>query len=263
LTRTDYRDYHASEEAAGAYRDVYAAGYYAAQWRLLEQPLLRQLFTEQRERGANRMLDIACGQGRITLLGAEYFPSVLGVDYSPQMLGRAKESQRESPAARDADLQFEAGDVRLFTADSRFDVITAFRFFLNSEDDLRVEGLRCVVRNLAPSGVFITNIHVAAPSPLACFYGVANAARRLMQKPVSRVRNSISLGHFERMFAAEGLRIDRVYRYSLLPRVGSLTDRIAERHIGKIDRFGSFVPGLKLLSQAFLVCARHIETKNV
>ena len=258
MTRTDYRDCHTSDTSVGAYQDVYAAGYYAAQWRLLEQPLLRQLFTEQRERGATRMLDIACGQGRITLLGAEYFPSVLGMDYSPQMLARAKESQRENPVAGDTDLQFQVGDVRTFAADRRFDVITAFRFFLNAEDDLRVEGLRCVVRNLDPSGVFITNVHVAASSPLACFYGVTNAARRLLKRRVSHVRNSISLANFERMLAAEGLRIDRVYRYSLLPRVGSLTDRFAERHIEKIDRLGTAVPGLKLLSQAFLVSARPI-----
>jgi ubiquinone/menaquinone biosynthesis C-methylase UbiE len=258
LTRTDYRDCHTSDEAVGAYRDVYAGGYYAAQWRLLEQPLLRQLFNEQRERGANRMLDIACGQGRITLLGAEYFPTVLGVDYSPQMLARAKESQHDNPTGRDTDLQFQVGDVRSFTADEKFDVVTAFRFFLNAEDDLRIEGLRCVVRNLAPSGVFITNVHVAASSPLACFYGAAKAARRVLKKPFSSVRNSISLGNFERMLAAEGLRIDRVYRYSLLPRVGSLTDRLAERHIGKIDRIGRFVPGLNRLSQAFIVCARPV-----
>jgi 2-polyprenyl-3-methyl-5-hydroxy-6-metoxy-1,4-benzoquinol methylase len=258
LNRTDYRDYHISDDAVGAYRDTYASGYYAAQWRQLEQPILRQLFEEQRALGATRLLDIACGQGRITVQAAEYFADVLGVDYSPQMLAIAQRSWQEKATGGTDHLRFEVGDVRTFAADKPFDVITAFRFFLNAEDDLRVEGLRCVRRNIAPAGVFITNVHVAASSPLACFYGISNSLRRVLGKPVSRVRNTISLRQFRKMLADEGLQIERVYRYSLLPRVGSLTDSLAERYIAKIDHAAGFVPGLRAMSQAFLVCARPV-----
>jgi hypothetical protein len=174
------------------------------------------------------------------------------------MLERARQAQAEDPALSGANLHFDVGDVRTFTAEPPFDVATAFRFFLNAEDDLRAEGLRCVRRNLAAHGTFITNVHVAATSPLAGFYGVANAASRLLGKPVSRVRNSMSLRALRRMMAAEGFRIERVYRYSLLPRVGSLTDSIAERHLAKIDRLGGAIPGVKFLAQAFLVCARPV-----
>lgn len=257
MSRVDYRDYHVSDDAVGAYRDTYSTGYYAAQWKLLEQPLLRRLFEEERAKGAASMLDIACGQGRITLVGAEYFPKVRGVDYSPQMLARAKQSQAENTSLK-TDLQFDVGDVRAFTAAEPFDVVTAFRFFLNAEDELRLEGLRCVRRNISPQGVFITNVHVAASSPLAWFYGVSNSARRLGGRSISAVRNAISLSQFKRMLGAEGFRIERVYRYSLLPRIGSMTDRFAERHIATVDRVGGIVPGLKLMSQAFLVCAKPI-----
>ncbi|MFO0791671.1 MAG: class I SAM-dependent methyltransferase [Pirellulales bacterium] len=257
MTRLDYRDYHTSDVAVGAYHDTYATGYYAAQWKQLEQPLLRMLFDEERAKGAKSMLDIACGQGRITLVGAEYFSKVRGVDYSPQMLERAKQARAEKTTIT-SDLQFDVGDVRTFSAGELFDVVTAFRFFLNAEDDLRIEGLRCVRRNIAPTGVFIANVHVAASSPLACFYGVSNTARRMLGKRVSAVRNSISLGQFKRMLAAEGFRVDRVYRYSLLPRVGSLTDGLAERSIAAVDRVGQFIPGMSLLSQAFLVCAKPV-----
>lgn len=255
MTRIDYRDCHTSDDAVGHYHDVYSSGYYAAQWRLLEQPMLRKLFEQERERGATRMLDIACGQGRITLLGAEYFPDILGVDYSAQMLGRAQQAQAKA-GERVSHLRFEVGDVRTFAAEKPFDVVTAFRFFLNAEDELRLEGLRCVRRNLAPNGVFITNVHVAATSPLACFYGISNSLRRAVGQHVSAVRNAISLNGFRNMFASEGFRIDSVERYSLLPRIGSMTDSLAERHIATFDRVGRLVPGLRLLSQAFLVCAR-------
>lgn len=255
MTRIDYRDCHTSDDAAEGYRDVYASGYYAAQWRFLEQPLLRKLFEQQRDRGAARMLDIACGQGRITLLGGEYFPEVLGVDYSSQMLARAKENQA-AIGEKVSQVRFEVGDVSAFTAEKPFDLVTAFRFFLNAEDELRHEGLRCVRRNLAPNGVFITNVHTAATSPLACYYGVSNSLRRLAGKRVSAVRNSISLRQFRKMLSSEGLRIDSVERYSLLPRIGSATDSLAERYLGTVERVGGFIPGLRTLSQSFLVCAR-------
>jgi ubiquinone/menaquinone biosynthesis C-methylase UbiE len=258
LTRIDYRECHTSDDAVAAYHDTYASGYYAAQWKLLEQPILRRLFEEQRAKGATSMLDIACGQGRITLLGAEYFPNVLGVDYSEQMLDRARKVQQESSTVSATNSLFEVGDVRTFTADEPFDVVTAFRFFLNAEDGLRTEGLRCVRRNLAPSGVFITNVHVAATSPLAWFYSASNTARRMLGKTVSPVRNSISLRRFKRMLAGEGLRVESVHRYSLLPRLGSVSDRLAESSMAKFDRVGTLIPGFSVFSQAFLVRATRI-----
>jgi SAM-dependent methyltransferase len=258
LTRIDYREYHTSKEAARGYHDHYASGYYAAQWKQLEQPILRRMFEEQRAKGATNMLDFACGQGRITLFGAEFFPNVLGVDYSPQMLEKARQAQQESSTVSATNPRFEVGDVRTFTAEKPFDVITAFRFFLNAEDELRKEGIRCVCRNLGPYGVFITNVHVAATSPVAWFYSASKLARRTLGKPISPVRNAISLGHLKKLLSDEGLRVDYVHRYSLLPRLGSATDRLAESSMATIERLGRFIPGFSVFSQAFIVRAVRI-----
>ena len=255
MSRLDYRECHLHDDAAGAYHDVYASGYYAAQWRQLEQPWLARLFAERKQAGAQRMLDIACGQGRIALVGARYFDHVQGFDVSESMLARARQSLSDDLQLAAADVRFEVGDVRTFAAKKPFDVVTAFRFFLNAEDELRLDALRCARRNLAPGGVFIANVHVAATSPLALFYRVSNSARRLFGKKVSLVRNAISVSRLRKIFASEGFQIGRVHRYSLLPRVGSLTDSLAERHLSNFDRLGKLVPGLQLLSQAFLVCA--------
>ncbi len=255
MPRLDYRECHLQDDAAQAYHDVYAAGYYAAQWRQLEQPWLSHQFADLKARGARSMLDIACGQGRISLLGAGYFERVCGIDISPAMLARAKQSFADDKTLATADVAFDIGDVRTFDADQPFHVVTAFRFFLNAEDDLRIDGLRCARRNIAPSGTFIANVHVASASPLALFYGISNPVRRALGKKSSAVRNAMSVGQLQRLFASEGFRIDRVHRYSLLPRVGSLTDSFAERYLAGVDRLGKLIPGLTLLSQAFVVCA--------
>lgn len=256
MSRANYRECHVQGDDVDAYRDVYAAGYYAAQWQQLEQPWLRRVFDELTAGGARTMLDLACGQGRITLLGAKYFDHVQGIDYSELMLARAQQSQAEDHSLANADLRFEVGDVRTFDAHAPYDVVTAFRFLLNAEDDLRLEGIRCARRNIAPAGTFIANVHCAATSPLAWFYRGSGAMRRVLGKPVNPVRNSLSLRELKAKFAAEGFQVDRVYRYSLLPRVGRLTDPLAEKHLANFERLGRIVPGLSLLSQAFVVCAR-------
>lgn len=253
---TDYRSLHISSESTVTYKQTYEFGYYAAQWRLLELPLLESLFKNLYAQGSRSMLDIACGQGRITLLGAVYFDDVIGIDYSQQMLSVAQQHRVEDSRLKTKNVQFVIGDVRDFAVRNPFDVVTAFRFFLNTQDELRINGLRCVRRNLALHGTFITNIHVAGGSPLAMFYKFSNSTMRLFGRPPNRVRNSMSLRAFRDLLTQEGFEITNVYRYSLLPRVSTLTDSFAENHIGKIDRLSMAVPGMQLLCQSFIVCAR-------
>jgi ubiquinone/menaquinone biosynthesis C-methylase UbiE len=256
LTTTDYRSCHASLDAASGYERTYASGYYAAQWEQLEKPLVARLFAELQASGAARMLDMACGQGRITLLGAEYFREVLGIDYSAEMLSVARDRMRRQQELPGTEIRFAAADVRDFTAEPPFDVVTAFRFFLNAEDALRREGVRCARRNLKSGGTFITNVHVAGGSPLAMFYRLSKAARRLRGRPPNPVRNFISLHEFRRFLDGEGFDVTQVYRYSILPRIGRLTDSLAERHLAKIENFARVIPGAMLFSQSFLVCAQ-------
>jgi SAM-dependent methyltransferase len=255
LTRTDYRTCHTGDEAALGYQRTYESGYYAAQWERLEKPLLKRLFEQERKRGARRMLDIACGQGRITLFGAEFFGVVQGIDYSPEMLAVARQRLANQPSLAGREVRFDEADVSDYTAAEPFDVITAFRFFLNANDELRPAALECVRRNLAPQGVFITNVHVSAGSPLGVFWNFRNSLRRLAGKPHDPVRNVIGLACFRRMFDAHGFEITRVERYSLLPRVGKLTDSLAERRIQQVERLAR-LPGIGRLCQCYLVCAR-------
>jgi len=93
---------------------------------------------DRREKGAvldavapfedERVLEIACGTGRFSVMLAERGADVTGIDISGAMLGQAREKARAAGVA-DA-VEFMRGDAaRLPFPDNAFDVSFAVRFF--------------------------------------------------------------------------------------------------------------------------------------
>ncbi|WP_042662029.1 class I SAM-dependent methyltransferase [Haloferax sp. ATB1] len=69
-----------------------------------------------------RILDVGCGTGVISLLLAELGHEVTGVDYSAGMLEQAREKRRE----RDRSIEFRMGDAESLNAsDDAYDSVTA------------------------------------------------------------------------------------------------------------------------------------------
>ncbi len=100
---------------------------------------------DQRERTAvlnaispnenKRILEIACGTGRFTIMLANHGAKVTGIDISAPMLsqGRSKISDHEA-----ALIDFLRGDAaRLPFADNQFDAVFAIRFFHLADTPLR------------------------------------------------------------------------------------------------------------------------------
>jgi len=76
----------------------------------------------------DRILEIACGTGRFTVLLAERGADVVGLDISGPMLGQGREKARA--AGVDDTLEFLRGDAgRLPFPDDHFDAVLAMRFF--------------------------------------------------------------------------------------------------------------------------------------
>ena len=99
-----------------------------------------------------RILDVACGHGRIAVPLAQLGYRVTGVDLSAYHLGLAKE------AAADAgvEVRWVHSDMREIDFDSEFDavinVFTSFGYFEDEADDARV--LAAVGHALVPGGRF-------------------------------------------------------------------------------------------------------------
>jgi ubiquinone/menaquinone biosynthesis C-methylase UbiE len=146
----DYRTSHLEkgEEYDGVLRadpmDTFMAGREAA--------ILRQTVPRLFPRGLNRYLDFACGTGRILSCVGEFARETYGVDVSQSMLEQARQKCPEATLIH-ADLTRHTESL------TRFNLVTAFRFFGNAEDGLRRAVLSALHELLEPGGYLVLNDH--------------------------------------------------------------------------------------------------------
>jgi SAM-dependent methyltransferase len=146
----DYRHSHA--DRGPSYDATLAANGFDAYMAKWEAHWLVQFARTQFPDGIPRYLDFACGTGRITQTVAPLAHESVGVDVSASMLRIARS---KCPQVRfvEADVTRERAGL------GHFDVVTAFRFLGNAQDELRAGAVRAVYDLLQPGGYFIVNNH--------------------------------------------------------------------------------------------------------
>jgi len=122
------------------------------------------------ERKATRILDLACGTGRITFAAASFLAEsttdfrVVGLDNSPPLLEAARTQLNESTAAIRDNVEFREGDMVSFHLEEEFDLIligfNSLMYIIGQENQLAC--LRNVRKHLAPGGVLAFDILVPA-----------------------------------------------------------------------------------------------------
>ncbi len=236
-----YRDSHRTKDKA----EKYVAEYLDASkpagilWGL-EQEILTEFFGKH-DRAFKRALDFACGTGRVTGLVTQYVPDVVGIDISPEMLDLARTAV---PSAK-----FVTGDL---TRDSAlvpgpFDLVTAFRFFLEADDDLRIEALQAIRKRLTHDGLLIANFH---RNPMSIRGGYAVLSQRLRGK---RMR-TFTLRQATRMLESNGFAVDEVHGYMHLMYRGAPRGPVVWRK--RIDGWLRKRPFLRGVGQSFILIAR-------
>ncbi len=208
----DYRVSHQAVDAGIHYDKTFDAGYCAALWQKIEKPLLESILHPLggRERTS---LDFACGTGRITRVTAMFFGTVVGIDVSEAMLMCA-------PVPENVTLY--CIDITKVSLAETFDVVTAFRFFLNAEDSLRREALRAIYRRLREGGVLVCNIHLNATSPM----GLASHVLNWVYPKIPR--NTLTLDQFSSVLKEQGFEIVDTKSYGYLPRPSPFFPRLCE-----------------------------------
>ena len=103
----------------------------------------------------SRVLDLACGTGRHSVLLARRGATVLGVDKTESYLRRARQAAKSLPNCR-----FVEGDMRRLPFRGEFDAVinlwTSFGYFDSMAEDLQV--LKGVRRARRPGGLFLIDL---------------------------------------------------------------------------------------------------------
>jgi ubiquinone/menaquinone biosynthesis C-methylase UbiE len=200
----------------------------------LEREIVRQAMAMV---DPSRVLDLACGTGRVTRHVVDVDPTVEvhGVDVSASMLDIAREA---CPSAT-----FHLLDVR-DAADAlghaTFDMAVAFRFFANAERALRHEASVALYRLIRPGGLLVLNNHRG-------FWSVPYVAKRLGSRGPHRGATNREI---RRLFPAPRFRTIRRFSLAVVPQTESryvlvptpLARRIESanfRHVSRLHLLGA------------------------
>lgn len=146
----DYRVSHLDKgkEYDGALAKSGFDAFMAGRERRIIGEVVRSLFPKK----VPRYLDFACGTGRIVSAMEENSIESYGIDVSEKMLQEAREKCFKTNFLL-RDISWEPLDLE------PFDLITAFRFFGNAQDELRRVILKRIHTLLRPGGYFVLNNH--------------------------------------------------------------------------------------------------------
>ena len=235
----DYRDSHTSPDKGTSYaRDFEELNYRRYLW-TWEQGVLRDVVARlSADVPSIDYLDFACGTGRIVGLLEDLVSTSRGVDVSDSMLDVARQNTAKSQLTRvdiTTDNPFEK---------QSFDLITAFRFFLNAQQPLREQAFRSLAKLLKPGGQFVFNVHMNDSCTLA---KLVRTKRRLRgQDP--RGFNTLSRESVNQLAEQSGLGLARTYHRGVVPIIKEST-RIPMWSIHPIESLASKVRGLESWSR--------------
>ena len=199
-----YVDSHKAPGKGRLYERVYATdpvlGYLWAR----EQVVLDSILAEFYGGTPVDLLDFACGTGRVAEALENRVRSATGVDVSESMLTVAQAKPRRTELINVNLLEQPVLEGR------RFNLITAFRFFVNAEPELRRGALRALDPLLTEDGYLVFNNHQNGG---AIYNHLARAYNRVRRRPLHVL---LSLDECRKLLAEFGLEVQRIYPVGLL-----------------------------------------------
>jgi 2-polyprenyl-3-methyl-5-hydroxy-6-metoxy-1,4-benzoquinol methylase len=183
----------------------------------LEDPIAGALFELLSDPDGLRVLDLACGQGRLSRELARRGASVVGLDISSALLARARAAEADNPLG----LTYVEGDAtspRVLDGET-FEAVTC-HFGLSDTDDLRAV-TENIVRLLEPDGLFLFSIlHPCFPgwgddAPSSWPPGESYYSEKWWRAENSGFRGKVGANHrmlstYLNTVAQQGLAIERI-----------------------------------------------------
>lgn len=201
----DYRASHTAPGKGESYDLVAHEGRHRSLIWAWEQRVLASVIERRLAGRAVQSLDFACGTGRIVGFLENHVAHATGVDISESMLSVARRKLSR------AELHLADVTQENILADRRFDLITAFRFFLNAQQELREQAIVVLAEHLADDGYLVFNNHL----PRGCLMHMVLWA---YSKATGRSEPRVwSVAEVDRLVEGVGLRIVERHAWGLLP----------------------------------------------
>lgn len=205
LTDTEsYVRSHMAPEKGASYDAMYLKDPWQRRLWKREQEILSHIIHRFYKGRQVRLLDFACGTGRIASVLEKQVQSATGVDVSDSMLSVAMSKLTGTRLIKANLIEDNV------LAAERFNLITAFRFFPNAEPSLRKSALSVLTTLLSPDGCLVFNNHLNNQSLLYSWQRLAAWKSGAASPHVMSNSECLTL------LRSEGLEIVRKYPVGLL-----------------------------------------------
>lgn len=204
MSINDYRLSHTAKGYGQHYEKTFSSKRTGFYYKTCEQPFLNKLFSEIAKNSNGPVLDFACGTGRITKILNNHFTDITAIDVSDEMLQSAKKSLPQ--------IKFLHTDVsRENVLNRKFKLITAFRFILNAQPELRNQCLHWINKHLKDDGVLIINNHLRKNSLKGLLINFVKSFG------LWKTRNILSDNDFKNIMLQNGFSCKKLFSFCLLP----------------------------------------------
>jgi len=239
-----YRDSHMGETKSARYEyGVYRPGSYDDSiWQIEKNILKKELKRLRQAHSRIEYLDFACGSGRVLAYLENEVEKAIGIDISPSMLDIAK---IKAPRAELFEADITKNDI---LRGKSFDLITAFRFYLNAEPPLRDAASALLKEKLrTEESLFIFNVHGNTMS--------ARFFTHMWLRWRGRTLNMATSWAVRKFLRCHGFMLVRWYGVGVLPKI---CYRIIPSRVALfLDHLFIFVPLSRYIAQDLIfVCKK-------
>ena len=205
LTRDSVLNYEDEEYAV--------KGYSSAMWEL-QKPFIRKILEAKNGTGDGyRLLDFACGTGRVLSYMEKFTRESDGVDISEAMVARAGS---RCPKSRLVVGALCAEEILL---EKPYELVTCFRFLLNAEPGLRAAVLEQLRKRIdSEKGIFMVNVHGNRRS--SRYFSLLLRRMRAKINPAKHkdvMMGELSLDDTRELLAEAGFAVIREIGFGVLP----------------------------------------------
>jgi len=154
-----YRDSHEYSSKGAEYEAYYETQPWQRFFWSREKEIILRILKKYFAGREIHLLDFACGTGRIASFLEDRVKTSTGVDVSSSMLTVARDKLKRTEII-ETDITVDN-----VLEGRKFNLITAFRFFLNAEPPLHLAALKALAGLLSDDGYFVFNNHHNYGSP--------------------------------------------------------------------------------------------------